>query len=64
MKKQLLLFVMMLLPMVAMADPVEIDGIYYNLISEGNTHGAEVTYKPFDEMNQGTLILRSDRIYQ
>ncbi len=31
MKKQLLLFVMMLLPMVASADTVEIDGIYYTL---------------------------------
>ena len=41
MKKQLLLFVMTLLPMVAMADPVEIDGIYYNLISKTKT--AEVT---------------------
>jgi hypothetical protein len=33
MKKQLLLFVMLLLPMVAMADAVEIDGIYYNLVT-------------------------------
>lgn len=41
MKKQLLLLVMILLPMVAMADPVEIDGIYYNLISKTKT--AEVT---------------------
>ena len=47
MKKQLLLFVVILLPMVAMADPVEIDGIYYNLISKGNTHGAEVTSRPY-----------------
>ena len=46
MKKKLLLLVMMLLPMVAMADPVEIDGIYYNLISKGNDYFAEVTYKP------------------
>ena len=44
MKKQLLLFVMMLLPMVAMADPVEIDGIYYNLVSKAKQ--AEVTSKP------------------
>ena len=36
MKKQLLLLVMMLLPLVAMADAVEIDGIYYNLIPKGN----------------------------
>lgn len=44
MKKQLLLFVMMLLPMVASADPVEIDGIYYNLIKKTKT--AEVTSNP------------------
>ena len=43
MKKQLLLLVMML-PMVAMADTVEIDGIYYNLITKGNV--AEVTKNP------------------
>ena len=43
-KKQLLLFVMMLLPMVAMADAVEIDGIYYNLITKGKV--AEVTRNP------------------
>ena len=59
MKKQLLLIVMMLLPMVAMADAVEIDGIYYNLISEGNTHGAEVTYKPFDEKYSGSINIPS-----
>ena len=44
MKKQLLLLVMTLLPMVAMADPVEIDGIYYNLVSKAKQ--AEVTSKP------------------
>ena len=44
MKKKLLLFVMILLPMVASADAVEIDGIYYNLITKGNI--AEVTYNP------------------
>ena len=37
MKKQLLLFAMILLPLVASADPVEINGIYYDLITEGNT---------------------------
>ena len=34
----------MLLPMVASADAVEIDGIYYNLITEGNV--AVVTQNP------------------
>ena len=44
MKKQLLLLVMMLLPMAALADAVEIDGIYYYLNS--GTKTAEVTKNP------------------
>ena len=44
MKKQLLLLVMILLPMAASADAVEIDGIYYNLIEKAQQ--AEVTIKP------------------
>lgn len=44
MKKQLLLFVMMLLPIMASADAVEIDGIYYNLITKAKI--AEVTSNP------------------
>ena len=35
MKKQLLLLVMMLLPVVANANIVEIDGIYYYLMEDG-----------------------------
>ena len=31
MKKQIFFLFMMLLPLVASAEPVEIDGIYYNL---------------------------------
>ena len=45
MKKQLLLLVMMLLPMVVSAAAVEIDGIYYNLISKVKI--AEVTSNPY-----------------
>ena len=41
MKKQLLLFFLMMLPLVASAYPVEIDGIWYNLTAE--TKQAEVT---------------------
>ena len=44
MKKQLLLFAMMLLPLVASANPVEIDGIYYNLVTK--IQEAEVTSNP------------------
>ena len=42
--KQLLSLVLMVLPLVASADAVEIDGIYYNLITKGNI--AEVTSNP------------------
>ena len=41
MKKQLLLLVLMMLPLVGSAEAVEIDGICYNLITKGNI--AEVT---------------------
>ena len=44
MKKLLFLILMMLLPLAANADAVEIDGIYYNLIPKGNV--AEVTSNP------------------
>ena len=44
MKKQLLLLAMILLPMVASADAVEINGIYYNVVSK--TNEAEVTNNP------------------
>lgn len=42
--KHLLLFLMMLLPLTASADAVEIDGIWYNLIKKAKT--AEVTRNP------------------
>ena len=44
MKKHLLLFAMILLPLVASADAVEINGIYYNLITKAKQ--AEVTKNP------------------
>ena len=44
MKKQLLLILMTLLPMVAWADEVEINGIYYNLNTD--TKEAEVARSP------------------
>jgi len=53
MKKQLLLFVMILLPLVASADAVEIDGIYYNLITKAK--GAEVTSNP--DKYSGDIVL-------
>ena len=44
MKKNLLLLVLMLLPLAAIADAVEINGLYYNLDSTAKT--AEVTSNP------------------
>ena len=44
MKKHLLVLALMLLPLYALADAVEIDGIYYNLIEKGKV--AEVTSNP------------------
>ena len=41
MKKKLLSFLLMLMPIVASANPLQIDGIYYNLITK--TKQAEVT---------------------
>lgn len=47
MKKQKVLFVLMLLPMLASAYDAEINGIYYNLIPKG--HVAEVTYQRYEK---------------
>ena len=55
MKKQLLLFVMILLPMVANADAVEINGVYYNLITKGGSNDAEVTSNP--NKYTGTVVI-------
>lgn len=44
MKKQLITLIAMFLPMLASADAVEINGIYYNLVSKAKT--AEVTSNP------------------
>ena len=45
MKKQLFLIIFIILPMVANADAVEIDGIYYTLIAKNDNY-AEVTKDP------------------
>ena len=55
MKKQLLLLVSLLLPLVASAAAVEIDGIYYNLVSEGQQ--AEVTSKPSGYFYSGSITI-------
>ena len=53
MKKQLLLLVMMLLPKIASADAVEIDGIYYNLITKAEQ--AEVISNP--DYYSGNIVI-------
>ena len=59
MKKICLLFLLTFLPLWANADPVEIDGIYYNLISKAKL--AEVTSSPNEY--SGSIIIPSTVIY-
>lgn len=61
MKKQLLLLVMILLPMMANADAVEIDGIWYNLITKGKI--AEVIKNPNGYNITGSLIIPASVTY-
>ena len=58
--KKVLLFVLMLLPMLASADAVEIDGIYYNLNSDGNV--AEVTDNP--NKYSGDVVIPASVTYE
>jgi len=59
MKKNLLFLLLVILPMVASADPVEIDGIYYYLITK--TKHAEVTSNP--NMYSGEVVIPSSVTY-
>ena len=59
MKKNLLFLLFALLPMVASADPVEIDGIYYNLITKAKQ--AEVTSNP--NKYSGEVVIPSSVTY-
>ena len=62
MKKQLLLFVIILLPIVANADSVEINGIWYELISKGNA--AKVTSNPdINNKYAGDIVIPSKVLY-
>ena len=65
MKKQLLLFILMLLPMIASARAVEIDGIYYNL--DNQTKTAEVTYHPnklTGSRYSGQIVIPNTVVYE
>lgn len=59
MKRQLLLLAMILMPLFAMADAVEIDGIFYNL--NETTQTAEVTNNP--NAYSGSITLPENIIY-
>ena len=61
MRKQLLLFILLLLPMVASADAVEINGIWYNLIPKDKL--AQVTSKPSGKYT-GTVVIPESVTYQ
>lgn len=54
-KKLLLLLLAMLLPMMASAAAVEINGIYYNLVSK--TKQAEVTSNPDGTKYSGKVVI-------
>ncbi len=54
MKKVLSFFIMMLLPMVAWTETVEIDGIYYELVSKNKE--ATVIEKPSGEYTGSVVI--------
>lgn len=54
MKKKVLLFILTLMPFMVIADPVEIDGISYNLIAKGKV--AEVT-RNFNRSYSGNVII-------
>ena len=60
MKRHLLLFLLPLLVLCAKADPVNIDGIYYNLIKKGNI--AEVTSNP--NKYSGKVVIPSTVTYE
>ena len=58
--KKLFIYIMMMMPLVANADTVEINGIYYNLISKNNV--AEVTSNP--NRYSGTITIPSSVTYE
>ena len=59
MKQSLLTFLFLLLPVLVSADPVKIDGIYYNIIDDNN---AEVTRNP--NKYSGDIIIPETMEYE
>ena len=61
MRKSILLFILMLMPLLANAAPVEIKGIYYNLVSKVKT--AEVTENPNGSKYSGSIEIPASVTY-
>ena len=61
MRKSILLFILMLMPLLANAAPVEIKGIYYNLVSKVKT--AEVTQNPNGSKYSGSIEIPESVTY-
>lgn len=61
MRKKLLFLIFMVMPIVADAETVEVDGIYYNLISKGKI--AEVTKNPNGYNITGNLVIPASITY-
>ena len=61
MKKLFLLPLLAFLPLLAHADPVEINGIYYNLITKSGANVAEVTSNP--SKYSGDIVIPSSVEY-
>ena len=61
MRQTFLSILLMLLPMMASADPVEIGGIWYNLISKGKV--AEVTSNPNGSYYSGSIEIPASVTY-
>ena len=61
MKKQILFLAIMFLPMVAVAESVVIDGIYYELVSK--TKEAEVKQKPNGKYYSGNVVIPASVTY-
>lgn len=62
MKKQVLLFMMALLPVVASAEEVEIDGLWYNLVPKGKA--AEVIQYKNNQLYSGDIIIPEAITYE
>ena len=59
--KRLLFFILTILPMFAMAEAVEINGINYNLVTKDDTNIAEVISRP--EKYSGSIVIPETVIY-